>query len=146
MAAGVMGVFVKDIMYPAHKADQNTSIEDIAKFMLEHNIASVFVEADWRIKGIVTERDIVRKVVAKRLDPASVCLRDIMSSPVISVSPDTNLQDASELMAKHKIRRLAVVENGRIIGKVTANLISQNMSHYLNTKLFHYEKVWRNID
>ena len=127
---------VKDIMYPAHRIDCSSTVFEAAKFMAEHSLGSVFIEDSGKVKGIVTERDMVVKILAKGINASASCVKDIMSAPVISVGPETSLEEASEVMANNKIRRLAVVEYGKIIGKVTTNLISKNMKYYLAVKLF----------
>jgi len=69
--------------------------------------------------GVVTERDIIKKVIRKGLNLEGVQVGKIMSSPIITVSPDDPVAKAMELMVQNDIRRVYVVENGRIIGRVT---------------------------
>ncbi len=145
---GVKGMQVKDIMYPAHKMDANSTIVEAAKFVTEHEIGSVFIESRKKIVGIVTERDIVRKIVSKGLDARRIMVYEIMSAPIISVSPETGLEEAADIMSKNKIRRLGIIENGHIVGKVTQNLIGKNLKYYMSVKLFKREEspgIWSRL-
>jgi len=69
--------------------------------------------------GIVTEEDINCKVVAKDLKPSSIQVREIMSTPLITIGADKLVGDAAAMMVKHRVRRLPVVENQMVIGIVT---------------------------
>lgn len=78
------------------------------------------------IEGIITERDVLR-LVANGLDPTTIRAHEIMSSPLITISaPDEPIDNASLLMFKHGIRRLPVVENGKIIGIVTSRDVANS--------------------
>ncbi len=133
-------MYVKDIMLPAKSVNANTTVAEAAKIMAEHNMGSIFIESHGKIGGIMTERDIVQKIAARGIDSRRVMVYEIMSSPIISIPGNTLLEEASDLMAKHRIRRLAVVENGKIVGKVTSSLIARNMKYYLSVKLFRREE------
>ncbi|MCD6495937.1 MAG: CBS domain-containing protein [Candidatus Aenigmarchaeota archaeon] len=78
----------------------------------------VVVEKDSPV-GILTERDIVQKVVAMGRDPCSTAVRDVMTKNLITVSKDTTVEEAVEIMEKNNIKKLPVAENGRVIGIVT---------------------------
>jgi|SRR3989344_7454706 len=134
---------VGDIMMPASKIDASSTVTEAARFMAEHNTHSVFVESQGKVKGIVTESDIVRKVVTQGIDSRRIMVYDIMTSPVVSVGKETSLEDASELMTRHKIRRLAIVEKGRIVGKVTAALIAKNLKYYMSVRMFRDDSMQR---
>lgn len=133
-------MLVKDIMLPAYKIDANSTVAEAAKIMAEHNMGSIFIESRGKIQGIMTERDVVRKIATKGTDSRRIMVYEIMTSPIISVSGDTTLEQASEIMSKNKIRRLAIVDKGDIVGKVTSSLISKNMKYYLSVKLFRREE------
>jgi CBS domain-containing protein len=91
--------------------------------MEEKNISSVIVAEGGMPVGIVTERDLVRKVIIKDLDAKSP-VSTIMSSPLVTVSKEENISSAAELMMKKKIRRLPVVDKGKLMGIVTETNIS----------------------
>ena len=82
--------------------------------------------------GIVTEHDFAKKVLASELDPAKVAVGEIMSAPLITVDPDEDLLKAAELMKKNNIERLPVVKEGIIYGVLTAQLIAQSCSEYVD--------------
>ncbi|MBU0590861.1 CBS domain-containing protein [Candidatus Micrarchaeota archaeon] len=101
------------------------SILDVAKLMKKHAIGSVIVVEDTegkRAKGIITERDIVDKILAKGKDPYQVPIKDIMSAPLRVVKPDTTIEDAAKAMKENKIKRLPVVnDNNELIGILSEN-------------------------
>jgi CBS domain-containing protein len=92
----------------------------LAVMMGELDVGAVPVGTEDDILGVVTDRDILYRVVAKGLDPAGVTARDILSAPVLACRPEDSLEDATELMAANRVRRLAVTaEGGRVVGWVT---------------------------
>ena len=96
------------------------SVKDAADLMAKHDIGSVLVTQSGKYVGIVTERDLVRKVTQKALDPTSVSLKDIMSEPLITIDANAGLGEATALMASRKIRRLlAVDDDGNFLGIFT---------------------------
>lgn len=92
-----------------------------AQLMRDKGISSILVMKEGEIIGIVTERDLVTKVVSNGMDPRIVSIKDIMTSPVVTVNEDTPLEIAAEMMWKNKIRRLPVKRNGIITGILTEN-------------------------
>jgi CBS domain-containing protein len=93
-----------------------TSATTVAKLMNERHVGSVFVEQDGHIVGIVTEPDIVRKVVGAERTANLAKVEEIMSSPVISIDGRRPLTEAAELMERHHTRHLAVLHTGAIVG------------------------------
>ncbi len=69
--------------------------------------------------GILTERDLVKKIVAKATDPQAVKVGDVMSSPLVTISPEASLRDAASLMLKSGVKRLPVTSNERLVGIIT---------------------------
>jgi CBS domain-containing protein len=81
-----------------------------------------------KLKGIVTERDILYRVVAREMDPKKTKLKEVMSQPVLSIDEDSEVLEASELMKKNGIRRLAVVDKkGRLVGVITSEDIARSL-------------------
>jgi CBS domain-containing protein len=98
----------------------NTSIMEAAKKMRNKTISSVVIIEDKKPVGIVTERDFTKKVVSVNLDTKSNNVTKIMTSPVITIPPETNIFYANEQMQKRKIRRFPVTDkNGELIGIIT---------------------------
>ena len=91
-------------------------VSEAAKAMRDAGYSSALVAEENKVVGIVTERDILYKVVAEGKDPRDVKLGDITSKPLITVTPDTKVGDAMALMARSKIRRLAIKKGDEIIG------------------------------
>ena len=109
-------VMTKDVIV----ASADESIESVARLMEEHSIGSVIV-VDQKEKnnaqGIITERDIVYKVVAKKKDAEKLKAEHIMSKPLRVVTPDTTLEHAAMAMKEHQIKRLPVVnEKKELVG------------------------------
>ena len=96
------------------------TVEDAAARMVEHGTGCVIIAEEGNPIGMVTERDIVRKVVSARKNPARVQLKEVMSSPVVWVPRSTDILDAARQMSKLKIRRLVVMHDGRMLGVVSA--------------------------
>jgi len=86
------------------------SVKNAARAMAKFGISSLLVFSEEGLRGIVTERDIVTRVVCAGLDPSEVPVCDVMSEPVIVVSPDTVLERAVELMLINQIKKLPVLE------------------------------------
>ena len=99
--------------------DVGANATEIATEMTRHNISSIVVTENGDAVGIITERDIVRKVVAWEKESGKISASEIMSSPLMTIRPSTNIIDAARIMLKHDIRRLVVKENGSPSGIVT---------------------------
>ncbi len=114
----------KDIMTKkVATAAPDTTVVEIAKMLVENDCGAIPVLADdesGRPVGIVTDRDIVVRVVATSVDPEECTANDFMSAPAVTVSDDATLQDCASLMETAQIRRLVVVdESGRCCGVVS---------------------------
>jgi len=111
---------VKDIMHDVTPVSIEASITEAAKIMNRKLIGSVLVVKDGEPVGMLTERDILRKVVAKSKDPRTTSVYEIMSSPLITTHKDTLLPDALSIFRKRYIRRLLITDDdGKIIGIIT---------------------------
>ncbi|MBS7605299.1 MAG: CBS domain-containing protein [Candidatus Bathyarchaeia archaeon] len=99
--------------------DGNAPAIEAVKKMLENNVWSVIVTVNDLPTGVVTERDILRRVIAKGYDVNKVPLKDIMSCPIITIDPEASFGEAWKLMVEKDIRRIYVIEKGKIIGRVT---------------------------
>ena len=100
---------------------ETASIREAVNHMAEKSISCVvIVDAARKPLGIVTERDIIKKVVYKNMNMDEAQINTVMSSPVVSVSKDTNVLDAMMMMQKNKFRRVVVTDGqGTLIGLVT---------------------------
>ncbi len=106
----------------------NTPVSDAARLMRATDRDSLIVFDLGRATGIVTERDIIRKVTAEARDPMRMHVADIVSSPLISIHPDKSAKDAAVLMVQNKIRHLPVVKEGRLLGMFTLQDFAKHMS------------------
>ncbi len=96
----------------------SASVVEAARLMREAHIGSLPITDGEQLVGMITDRDITTRVVAEAADLATTSVRDVCSRDVISVEADKDHEEAVELMARHQVRRLPVVENGRLIGIV----------------------------
>ncbi len=86
-------------------------------------------------KGIVTERDLVNKVLVKGLNPVKTSVSEIMSTPLKTVDPEDDLLKASRAMKEQNVRKLIVVRDDIIYGIITAKIISQNVQDYVDRSI-----------
>lgn len=103
------------------------TIQDAAKAMSESNVDSILVFEKNKIIGMVTERDILKDIVAKGLDPATTTLKKITKSPLITIKKTASVKKALKIMKKHDIRRLIVLDK-RPIGLITQKMVCGNLS------------------
>jgi len=99
-------------------AGLDSTVEEAAKLMSQANVGSVIVKDDDAIAGIFTERDMLARVVAEDLDAKDVKLSDVMSTPVKTCSLDDSVSSCAEILRREHIRRLAVVDDGVLIGVI----------------------------
>ncbi len=92
---------------------------EAVRAMAEHGVGALLVMSAGTLAGIVSERDYARKVVLRGRASADTPVAQIMSSPVLTVSPETTVQQCMVLMTERRIRHLPVVDNGRVIGVVS---------------------------
>lgn len=108
--------------------DSKASVEDAAKGMERCGCGCCLVEEKGKIIGIVTERDIVRRVAAKELPLAKTHVKDIMSSPLIAIDPDSSIEEAASVMAKQGVRRLPVVGGNGLVGIITVSDVARALT------------------
>ena len=95
------------------------SVADIAVEMAKNDISAILLKSEEKFVGIVTDRDIMKKVVARGLNPRSVRAGKVMSSPLISISENESVQEAAEKMRDNKIRRLVIKNKGNVVGIIS---------------------------
>ena len=112
---------VKDLMNPSVVTVEPTASAALAaRLISRHNVGSLPVCGEGgRLRGVVTDRDIVLRCIATEDDPAQTPVRDIMTRGCATVSPDADCREATRLMSLHQVRRLPVVENGRLVGMIS---------------------------
>ena len=98
-----------------------------ARLISRHNVGALPVcGSDRRLRGVVTDRDIVLRCVAAEEDPAQTMVRDIMTRSCATVSPGDDCREATRLMALHQVRRLPVVEEGRLVGMISLSDLARS--------------------
>lgn len=108
----------------------NTSATDAAKVMQKAGSTEAVVIKDEQPEGIVTERDILYKVVAAGRDPSTVPVIEIMSSPIETIDQEAKVADAIAKMSKEDIRRLGVTRKGELVGMVTQRAVIAGGLHH----------------
>ena len=106
----------------------STSVVEAARLMRDEHIGSLPITDGDTLVGMITDRDITTRVVAEAADLATTSVGDVYSQDLISVEPDKDLEEALRLMARHQIRRLPVVEGGRLVGIVAQADIALTLS------------------
>lgn len=112
---------VKDLMNPSVVTiEPGSSASLAARLISRHNVGSLPVCGDdRRLRGVVTDRDIVLRCIAAEEDPAQTPVRDIMTRGCAWVEPRSDCRQATQLMAQRQVRRLPVVEGGKVVGIVS---------------------------
>jgi CBS domain-containing protein len=106
------------------------TVEEAVRLMAEHDVGALLVVVEGRLVGIVTERDVVRKVVLQGRNPATTPIAEIMTERVLYVRPEQTVEECMALMTDKHLRHLPVLDDGRILGivsirDVVADLIAE---------------------
>ncbi|MEM3673422.1 MAG: CBS domain-containing protein [Candidatus Bathyarchaeia archaeon] len=113
-------VLVRDVMSKDVKVVRpDTSVKEVVATMNKFDIGSIIVVQGERPVGIITERDILRRLVGPSLTPETLTARQIMTSPVISINEMASIEEAAKLMAKKKVKRLPVMSDDKLVGILT---------------------------
>jgi CBS domain-containing protein len=115
---------VKEIMRQAIEVKEGTTVSEVVKLMVENKIGAILVKKHEDVLlgytvGIVTEQDLLQKVLGKGMDPKKTSVEQIMTTPLITVNVDTTLDDAIDIMVKKDVRRLPIEEKGKVVGMIT---------------------------
>jgi len=125
---------VKDIMTKeVVTIETNKSVFEAAELMSSKGLGCVIVVIKAFPVGIITERDIVRRIVAKRASP-DVRVTEVMTKTLITVGPDTSLKIAARLMSTNKIRRLPVLKDNKLVGIVVSSDFVRNVGKKTTTE------------
>ena len=126
---GAVNIRVKDVMAKEPiMVESERTVKETAIEMDRSGHGCLLVTSRGKIVGIITERDLVRKALTRGGSMARTKIKNIMSSPLIVVAPDTSVEEAAKLMAKHKVRRLPVVEKGGLAGLITVTDIARYLA------------------
>lgn len=119
---------------PVHSVDSATTIKELTEIMESKNIGSLLVTENGEFIGIVTERDLARKVIGKNIDSKTAKVSAIMTQPLLTLEGKVPVTEANKFMAEHKIRHLAVTENGKVVGMLS---VRDLVSFFANPRLRH---------
>ena len=119
-----------------------SSVFDAVKLMAEKNIGALVVVEREQVIGIVTERDVARKVVLMARSPKETPVRDIMTAPIMVVPPQRTSEECMALMTEHRLRHLPVMDGGRLTGLVS---IGDLVKDILSEQKFIIEQLERYI-
>ena len=119
---------VRDLMNPSVVSiTPEESAALAARLLSRHDLGALPVcGEDGSLRGIVTDRDIVLRCVAAEEDPAQTPVRDIMTRSCVSVAPGDDCREATRLMARHQVRRLPVVEGGKLVGVISLSDLARS--------------------
>jgi CBS domain-containing protein len=113
---------IKSFMVPSEKfvtVERSTDVQTAAGIMRDRRINSLFVTNGKEIIGILTDTDMVRRVVAAEVDFLTTTAEKIMSAPILTIEGDKSVLDASDLMAQTRVRHLGVTQDGKLIGMIS---------------------------
>ena len=112
--------------------DENDAVYDAVVLMTTEDIGAIIVTSVRKPVGILTERDLMKKVLLEGLDPKNTKVGEVMSAPLITIGSDASLGEATQLMQLRKIRRLLVEEKGRIVGIITQRDLERGTLEYFS--------------
>jgi CBS domain-containing protein len=114
----------KDLLHSKKSAGVITtmpdcSVLDACRLMRDRRIGSLVVSEDGRLRGIITERDVVNRVVAEGLDPAATMVESVMTEHVIAVRPDRSIEEIEGIMRQERIRHVVVAAESGVVGMIS---------------------------
>ena len=115
-------MFVKDVMSsPTITIDEEASVHKVAQRMEKYKVGGIIVTGkQGKPLGIITERDLIIRVLAKSSRPSKLTAKQVMTSPLITVNPDETLSEVARRMSRLNIRRLGVMYKGNLVGVITS--------------------------
>jgi CBS domain-containing protein len=128
---------VKDVMHKGTTWVQpDTSVKDIAKRMRKFDVGAIPVRADGELVGIVTDRDITCRALANSGDVDKMTAKDVMTTKVVSCSPEDDIASAIKIMETKKVRRLPVTDSGRgVVGMLSLGDVSHKVGKQLSGEM-----------
>jgi CBS domain-containing protein len=127
MSLNVEDVMVEEVV----TVDADATVQEAVDLMNKHEIGCLIVVLRGKPVGIITERDMLTRVLAKSIDPEKIKVSEIMSVPLIVGKREMEVEDAVKLMFKTKIKKLPVVQRGRLVGLVTLTDLTRFEPHMI---------------
>jgi CBS domain-containing protein len=118
----------------------DASVFDAMKIMGENSAGSVLVMEEGQVVGIMSERDFTRKIVLPRKFDEELTVRDIMTADVITVTPETSVEECMSIITDKKIRHLPVIDEGQLVGIISIGDVVRYLLSQKEMIIKHYEK------
>jgi CBS domain-containing protein len=99
--------------------DENVPVKKAAEIMAQEGVSAIITTSEGKAKGILTERDILKRIVAEDKNSKKTKIKEIMSSPLVTIEPTTSLEEAAHIMFEKKIKSLPVIHENRLIGLIS---------------------------
>ena len=125
--------------------ESNSTASDIAKLMDKNRVSSIIITKDEKPVGIITERDMVSKITAQNKKPSEVKTVEIMSSPLVVVSPLTPVDEVAEKMILSKIRRIVVLNDTETLGIITVTDFVKHFHSMLSSDKEYNKKIYQDL-
>jgi len=126
-----MSLKVKDVMVTnLITVEAGATVKKAAELMDKHDIGCLIIVSYGNPIGIVTERDMLRRVLLQKRDLAKTKIGNVMSAPLIASNPNTDIRDAVRLMNERRIKKLPVVEEGQLIGLVSLTDVMRSLAYF----------------
>jgi len=126
-----MSLQVKDVMVTnIITIEARATVKKAAELMDKHDIGCLMVVSYGNPIGIITERDMLRRVLLQKRDLAKTRVGNIMSAPLIATNPQTDIRDAVRLMNERRIKKLPVIEEGKLIGLVSLTDVMRSLAYF----------------
>ena len=136
-------MFVKDIMAKnVISIDQDKTVLDVCNKFKKNRLGSFVVVNAGIIVGIITERDIIERVIVEQKNPKKTKVEDVMSKNIITIHASAKIEQAAELMRKHKIKKLPVILNNEFAGIITVTDLANIMPNFTKTLAL---ELWQEI-
>jgi len=135
MSLKVQEIMIKDVITLGTKA----TVSEAVRMMNEHNIGCVVIIQNGEAIGIITERDMLKRVLIEAREPETTKVSQIMTTPLVVGNPEMDIQEAVRLMAAEKIRKLPITEDGKLVGMITLTDLARSIAY-----LEHIFKRMRN--
>jgi len=121
-------LLVKDVMTKGVRvAGLDSSVREVVAIMNRFNIGSIIVVQDNKPIGVISERDVLRRVVEPCLPPETIAARQIMTSPVITICESASVAEVVKIMAEKRVRKIPVMKKERLVGIITYTDILSNV-------------------
>jgi len=117
----------------------NDTVYHALEVMAEHNVGAVLVCENDKFVGIFTERDYARKVILQGRESKNTLVSELMTRELVTVTPDTSVEQCAAIMTKYRVRHLPVVENDKVIGIVSIRSIALQMIATRDSKIIELE-------